>query len=103
MAYVVQAMNAVVGVVALLTAIVGGVAGLGSYVLYQADIVSSNTSANLILISLLCALIAAPVGFVGWRWAQKHRRDPVLAQAGMWLATGTLGAWLVVVAVALGK
>ena len=92
-----------VGVVALLIAIVGSVAGLGSYVLYSADAVSSDNSANLILASVLCSLIAAPIGYAGSRSAQKRHQQPVLAQAGMFLALGTLGAWVVVVAVALGK
>jgi hypothetical protein len=39
----------------------------------------------------------------GRRLAKKRHERPVLAQAGMVLALGTLGAWLLVVATALGK
>jgi hypothetical protein len=99
----VRSVSFAVGVVALLTAIVGSVAGLGSYVLYTANLVNSDNSANLILVSVLGSLIAVPIGFVGWRSAQKRHQQPVLAQAGMFLAIGTLGVWFIVVAVALGK
>lgn len=84
-------------------AALGGVAGLGSYVLYSADVISADASAELILVSVLSSLIAAPIGFVGERLAKKRRERPALAQAGMFLALGTLGVWLLVVAVALGK
>jgi hypothetical protein len=91
------------GVVALLVAIVGSVAGVCSYVLYEADLITSNTGANLILISLLCSLAALPIGFVGRRWAERRRQQPILAQSGAILGLGTLGAWIVVLVVALGK
>ena len=90
-----------VGVVALLVALAGSVA-VCSYVLYEADLITSNTGANLILTSVLCSLAALPIGFVGWRWAERRRQYPVLAQSGAILGMGTLGAW-VVVAIALGK
>ena len=92
-----------VGWVAVLAAAAGAVVGLGSYVLYTADLVNADTSASLILVSLLCSLVALPIGFAGSRWTRKRDQDPDLAQAGMILAAGTLGVWLVVVAVALGK
>jgi len=98
-----SAVSAMVAVVALSIAVVGSVAGVGSYVLYSADVISADASADLILLSVLSSLTAAPVGFIGERLAKKHDDPPVVAQAGMILALGTLGAWLLVVAVALGK
>jgi hypothetical protein len=91
------------GVVALLIAVVGGVAGISSYVLYEANLVSVDTSANLILTSVLCSLAALPIGFVAGRWTERRHVYPVPAQSAAILAMGTLGAWLVVVAIALGK
>jgi hypothetical protein len=85
------------------TAISGIVAGLGAYVLYSADLISSNTSANLIIVSLLCSVIAAPVGFIARRRAKAHKRQDGAAELGMVLALGTFGVWFIVVAVALGK
>jgi hypothetical protein len=95
--------SATVAVVGLLIAVVGSVAGLGSYALYEADLISADASADLILLSVLSSLVAAPIGFVGDRLAKKRRERPVLAQAGMILALSTLGVWILVVAVALGK
>ena len=91
------------GAVALLTAIVGSIAGLSSYALYEADIIGVDTSANLILVSVLCSLIAIPIGFAGSWWANKRGREPVLGQAATLLGIGTLGAWFVVLVYALGK
>jgi len=45
------------GLLSLLAAMVGAVAGLGSYVLYAADLINSDTSANLIIASLLGSLM----------------------------------------------
>jgi hypothetical protein len=95
--------SAIVAVVGLLIAVVGSVAGLGSYVLYSADLIDADASADLILLSVLSSLIAAPIGFIGERRAKRRRERPVLAQAGMILALGTLGVWVLVVAAALGK
>jgi hypothetical protein len=91
------------GAIALLIAIVGSVAGICSYVLSEADLVTPTTGAKLIATSFLCSLIAIPLGVVGWRWAERRRQYPVLAQSGAILAIGTLCAWFVVVTIALGK
>ena len=88
---------------ALLVAIVGSVTGVLSYVLYEADVVSVDASTTLIATSLLCSLVALPIGFAGWRWAQKRRQYAVVAQSAAVLGLGTLGAWIVGVAIALGK
>ena len=94
---------AIVGALALLTAFAGSLAGIGSYGLYEANLISVDTGANLILASVLCSLIALPIGFVGWWWAERREREATLAQVAMALAAGTLGVWLVVLTVALGK
>lgn len=71
--------------------------------LYEANLISADTGANLILVSVLCSLIALPIGFVGWRWAERRGQEATLSQVAMALAAGTLGVWIVVVTVALGK
>jgi hypothetical protein len=40
---------------------------------------------------------------VSSRWAKRRGQEPVLGQAGMLLAVGTLGAWFVLVTYALGR
>jgi hypothetical protein len=92
-----------VGVASCVTAIAGASAGLGAYVLYSADLINSNTSANLIIVSLLCSLVAAAAGFIARRRAKAHNRQDGAAELGMVLALGTFGVWFIVVAVALGK
>jgi Zn-dependent membrane protease YugP len=91
------------GIVALATAIVGAVAGACSYVLYTAELVGVDASATLIVVSVLFALAALPVGYVAWRRAEKRGQENGYALAGIFVALGTLGSWFVVVAVALGK
>lgn len=91
------------GVASCVTAITGIGAGLSAYVLYSADLISSNTSANLIIVSLLCSLVAATVGFIARRRAKADNRQDGAAELGMVLALGTFAVWFIVVAVALGK
>jgi hypothetical protein len=57
----------------------------------------------LIVVSVLGALAAVLVGLVAWRLALRRDRDTRVALSGLWLGLGTLGSWLVVVSVALGK
>jgi hypothetical protein len=95
--------SVIVGVVALLTGIVGGIAGLGSYALYESELIGADTGANLILVSVLCSLIAIPMALVGSRGAKKHGKEPVLAQAALALGVGTLAVWFVVLVYALGR
>jgi hypothetical protein len=57
----------------------------------------------MLLIGLLCRLVAIPIGFAGSRLAKTRRQNTVVPQAGMILALGTIGVWVVVVAVALRK
>jgi len=92
-----------VGRASCVTAITGIVAGLGAYVLYTADLISSNTSANLIIVSLLCSLVATTIGFIARRRGKARNHPDSAAELGIILALGTLGVWFIVVAVALGK
>lgn len=92
-----------VGVVALMTGILGGIAGLAAYALYEIEVIGVDTSANLIVLSLLCALVAIPIGVLGARWARKRGHEPVVAQAGAVVGLGTLAAWFVVLVYALGR
>jgi hypothetical protein len=94
---------AIAGVVALGTAITGAVAGLASYVLYEAELIGADAGANLIIVSVLGAVAAVLLGLVAWRLATSGGRDARVALSGLWLGVGTLGAWFVVVTVALGK
>ncbi|HEX6713671.1 MAG TPA: hypothetical protein VF066_09800 [Thermoleophilaceae bacterium] len=93
----------VVSVVALAVAVVGAAAGLCSLALYEADLVSVETSASLGVVSILCALIAVPVGVVGWRWAQRRSRQYVLGQAASLIGGGTLAAWFLAFVYALSQ
>jgi Na+/melibiose symporter-like transporter len=96
-------LTAIAGIVALVTAIAGATAGLSAYVLYTVNFISADSSANLILVSVVCALVALLIGFAAWRLAERRAQESAFAQGGIMLAGGTLGAWFVVVVIALGK
>jgi hypothetical protein len=89
--------------VSLTTGILGGIAGLAAYALYEIEVIGVDTSANLILFSVLCALLAIPIGLLGARWARRRGHEPVLAQAGAIVGAGTLSTWFVVLVYALGR
>jgi hypothetical protein len=90
-------LEVVVGRVVLALAIVGGIAGLASFVLYEGlDVISSNTSVELGLVSLGAAGGAAILGFA-------LRRRAALARDGMFVGLATLGAWFLLVVYALGQ
>ena len=82
---------------------VGAVAGLGSLALYEAGLVSADTSASLGVASILCALIAIPIGVLGWRWAKRRSQQPVLGQAAGLIGGGTLAAWFLALVYALSQ
>lgn len=92
-------------VVALLVAIVGVVAGLGFGLttVIDTDVIGANGAANLGVASIICSLIAIPSGFVGWRWAEKRRRQPEIGEAAALTGAGTLVAWFLLFVYALGK
>jgi hypothetical protein len=89
--------------VGLALAIVGALAGLGSLSLYEADLVSADTSASLGVASILCALIAVPIGVLGWRWAKTRGQHLVLGQAAGLIGGGTLAAWFLALVYALSQ
>jgi hypothetical protein len=100
---VISHLAAITGVIALGTAIAGAVSGLASYMLYEAELIGADAGANLIIVSVLGALAAVPIGVIAWRLARRGGRDTRIALSGLWLGVGTLGSWFVVVTVALGK
>ena len=58
-------MAVIVGMVGLVVAVVGAVAGVSSLGLGELDVISDDTSATLGVVSILCSLIAIPIGVVG--------------------------------------
>jgi hypothetical protein len=94
----------IASVVGLVVAVVGVVAGLGFLVLGEGlDAISDNTAANLGVVSILCSLIAIPIGVIGWRWAERRRQNSVLGQAAALFGVGTFVAWIVLFVYALGR
>ena len=93
----------IVGVIAVLTAIAGIVVGLGAYALYEAELIGVDASANLGIASVLCSVIALPIGLVSSQWAKRRGQEPVLGQAGILLGVGMLGGWFVLLVYALGR
>ena len=76
-----------VGVVALMMGILGGIAGLAAYALYEIEVIGVDTSANLIVLSLLCAPVAILIGLLGARWARKRVTNRLLPrQAQSWVS-----------------
>ena len=69
----------------------------------SAPVVDPDTGAWLIAASVLCAALAAAGGLAAWLWSRSARRRESVALGGTMLGAATLGVWLVVVAIALGK
>ena len=90
-------------VIALAVAVVGAASGLGSLALYEADLVGVETSATLGVVSILCALIAVPLGVVGRRLARWRSQQIVLGQAASLIGGGTLAAWFLALVYALSQ
>ena len=82
---------------ALVAAVVGAVCGVSS------PVVDPDTGAWLIAASVLLAALGAIGGLAAWLWARSARRREGVALGGTILGAATLGVWLVVVAIALGK
>jgi hypothetical protein len=101
----VASLPGIVSLVGLVVAGVGVVAGLGFLVLGEPGLggISDNTAANLGVVSILCSLIAIPIGVIGWRWAERRRQNSVLGQAAALFGVGTFGAWFALLVYALGK
>jgi hypothetical protein len=93
-----------VSLVGLAVAVAAVVAGLGFLVLGEGlGVISDNTEVNLGVVSILCSLIAIPIGVIGWRWAERRRQNSVLGQAAALFGAGTFAAWLALFIWALGK
>jgi hypothetical protein len=94
----------IVSLVGLAVAVAGVVAGLGFLALGEGlGAISDNTEANLGVVSILCSLVAVPIGVIGWRWAKRRRQNSTLGQAAALVGVGTFGAWLALFIWALGK
>jgi hypothetical protein len=97
-------LSGVVSLFGLAVAVVGVVAGLGSLVLGEGlDVISDNTAANLAVVSILCSLIAIPIGVIGWRWQELRHENSVLGQAAALFAVSTFGGWVALFIYAIGK
>jgi hypothetical protein len=77
-------------------AILSALSGFGAFALYEAEAISSNTSANFGLVSLGSALAVAVIGF-------GIRRRVRLAREAMFVGLATLGAWFLLLVYALGR
>jgi hypothetical protein len=84
-------------------AIVAAVAGLSSLGLGETDLIGADAAATLGVTSILCSLIAIPIGGVGWRWAERRRQPSVLGQAAALIGGATFAAWFVLFVYALSK
>ena len=90
-------------VVGLLVALVGALAGLGSIGLGEMDLISSDFAATLGVVSIVCSLIAIPIGVIGWRWAERRGELSVLGQAAGLTGGSVLLAWFAVFVYALSQ
>lgn len=94
----------IVSVIGLVVAVVAAVAGLSWLGLgVGLDAISDNTAANLGVVSILCSLIAIPIGVIGWRWAERRRQQSVLGQAAGLIGGATFAAWFILFVYALGQ
>jgi hypothetical protein len=89
--------------VGLLVALVGAAAGLGWVGLAVTDVISADSGATLGVVSVLCSLIAIPLGIIGWRWAEGRGEQSVLGQAAGLIGGTTLLAWFALLVYALGQ
>jgi hypothetical protein len=84
------------GRVLVAVGILSALFGLAAEALYAANAISSDTSADLGLVSLGSAAIAAILGFA-------LRRRIRLAREGMFVGLATLGGWFLVLVYALSR
>jgi Na+/proline symporter len=87
----------------LVVAVAGAVAGLSALGLGAVDAISVDTTASLGVASILCSLIAIPIGVVGWKWAERRRRQSAFGQAAGLIGGTTLTAWFVLFVYALSQ
>ena len=84
------------GRIMLGVAILSALSGFSAFALYEAEAISSDTSANFALVSLGATFAIAVIGF-GIR-----RRVP-LARESMFVGLATLGAWLLLLVYAFSR
>jgi predicted amino acid dehydrogenase len=99
-------LSLVVSIVALVVAVVAVVAGLGvglSETEVGTKVIGANGAVNLGVASILCSLVAIPIGFVGWRWAERRGQEPTLGKSATLIGVGTFATWFVLFVYALGK
>jgi uncharacterized membrane protein len=96
-------LSVIVSVIGLMVAVVAAAAGLSSLGLGETDVFSANTAANLGVTSILCSLIAIPIGVVGWRWGERRRQPSVLGQGAVLIGGVTFAAWFALFVYALSK
>jgi hypothetical protein len=89
--------------VGFLAAVVGVLAGLASIGLGEADLISADFAATLGVVSILCSLIALPIGIIGWRWAERRGEPSVLGQAAGLTGGTALFAWFALLVYALSQ
>jgi hypothetical protein len=86
-----------VGWIVLGVALAGVAAGLASFALYEGlGVITSDTSADMALVSLGGAAAAVMIGFA-------LRRRARLARDGMFVGLATLGGWFLLLVYALSQ
>jgi hypothetical protein len=86
-----------VGRIVLAVAIAGATAGLASFALYEGlEVISSDTSVDMSLISLGAAATAVVLGF-------PLRNRLRAARDGMFVGLATIGGWFLLLVYALGQ
>jgi len=89
--------------IGLLAAVVGVLAGLGSIGLGEADLISADFAATLGVVSIICSLVAIPIGIICWRWAERRGERSVLGQAAGLTGGTALFAWFALFVYALSQ
>jgi len=90
-------------VIGFVVALTGALAGLGSLGLSETDLVSADLGATLGVVSILCSLVAIPIGIIGWQWAERRRERSSLGQAAGLIGGTTLLAWFALLVYALSQ
>jgi hypothetical protein len=84
------------GQIVLVVAIGVGLAGVAAVALSEAGAISSDTSADIVVVSLAATVAIVVVGFV-------LRRRFRVARDGMFVGLATLGAWFLLLMYALAQ
>lgn len=89
--------------VAFVVALVGAAAGVGSIGLGEGELIGDDLAATLGVVSILFALAAVPIGFIGWRWAERRGERSGFGQAAGLIGGTTLIAWFALFFYALSQ